>query len=63
MNYFVMSRDLMRSQIEGHANEILLIRSFMTVELCKKNTKKSHINKTAKSKPTSTELKEKKFLL
>ena len=33
MNSFVMSLDLIRGQIGSHSNEILLIRSFMLVEL------------------------------
>ena len=35
MNSFVISHDLMRGQIGGHANERLLICSFMMVELWK----------------------------
>ena len=33
INSFVMSYDLMRGVIRSHANKILLIRSFMMVEL------------------------------
>ena len=33
MTSFVMSHDLMKDQIRNHANEILLIRSFMIAEL------------------------------
>ena len=33
INSFVMSHDLMRGQIEIHAYEILLIRSFVIAEL------------------------------
>ena len=45
MNSFVMSRDLIRGQIGSHSNEILLIRSFMLVEL-QKNAGKTNISKT-----------------
>ena len=62
MNSFVKSHDLMRDQIRSHVNERFLMRIFMMAEL-KKRRKKTYVNKTARSKLTSNELKKKCFTL
>ena len=58
MNSFVMLHDLMRDQIGNHANERLLIHSFMMAELWKSTVRHTY-KQTAKLRPTTIKLKEK----